>query len=64
MILYQSTTKNHCSLIGKENMIDSKLFDKLGPYEFLFLDKEKKSCKRILMKIYKLMIYELLCKMQ
>ena len=46
MILYQPTTKNHCSLIGKENMIDSKLFDKLGPYEFLFLDKEKKTCKK------------------
>ena len=27
-------------------MIDSKLFDKLGPYEFLFLDKEKKICKK------------------
>ena len=24
MILYQPTTNNHCSLIGKENMIDSK----------------------------------------
>ena len=46
MILYPPTTKNHCSLIGNENMIDPKLFDKLGPYEFLFLDKEKKKCKK------------------
>ena len=46
MILYPPTTKNHCLLIGKENMIDSKLFDKLAPYEFLFLNKEKKSCKK------------------
>ena len=46
MILYQPTTKNHCSLIGKENMIDSKLSDNMGPYEFLFLDKEKKTCKK------------------
>jgi len=45
MILYPPTTKNLCSLIGKENMIDSKLFDKLAPYEFLFLDKRKR-CKK------------------
>ena len=46
MILYPPTTKNHCSLISKENMIDSNPFDKLGPYEFIFLDKEKKKCKK------------------
>ena len=42
MILYTPTTKNHCNLIGKENMIDPELFKRLGPYEFIFLDKEKK----------------------
>ena len=43
MILYPPDNKNHLDLIAKENMIDPALFDKLGPYEFLFLDKEKKS---------------------
>ena len=42
MILYTPPTRNHCNLIGKENMIDPDLFKKLGPYEFIFLDKEKK----------------------
>ena len=42
MILYTPPTKNHCNLIGKENMIDPGLFATLGPYEFLFVDKEKK----------------------
>ena len=42
MILYTPPTKNHCNLIGKENMIDPRLFETLGPYEFIFLDKEKK----------------------
>ena len=42
MILYTPPTKNHCNLIAKENMIESRLFDKLCPYEFLFVDKEKK----------------------
>lgn len=46
MILYTPLTKNHCNLIGKENMIDPKLFTKLGPYEFLFVDKEKKMVKK------------------
>ena len=27
-------------------MINPNLFNKLGPYEFLFLDKENKSYKR------------------
>ena len=43
MILYTPTTKNHCNLIGKENMIDPELFKRLDPYEFIFLDKEKKN---------------------
>ena len=43
MILYPPDNKNHLDLIAKENMIDPALFDKLGPYEFLFLDKGKKS---------------------
>ena len=42
MILYTPPTKNHCNLIAKENMIDPRLFETLGPYEFIFLDKEKK----------------------
>ena len=46
MLLYSPTTKHHCMLIGKENSTDPKLFDKLASYECLFLDKEKKSCKK------------------
>ena len=46
MILYPPTTKNHLNLIAKENVIDPGLFDKLGPYEFLFLDKENESVKK------------------
>ena len=42
MILYTPPTKNHCNLIAKENMIDPGLFERLCPYEFLFVDKEKK----------------------
>ena len=42
MILFTPTTKNHCNLIAREQMVDPKLFEKLGPYEFLFVDKEKK----------------------
>ena len=42
MILYTPPTNNHCNLIAKEQMIDPGLFAKLGPYEFLFVDKEKK----------------------
>ena len=43
MVLYPPTTKNHKDLIAKENMIDTRAFDKLKPFEFLFLDKKKKS---------------------
>ena len=43
MILYPPTTKNHSNLIAKENLIDAGLFGKLKPFEFLFLDKQKKS---------------------
>ena len=43
MILYPPTTKNHKDLIAKENMIDTRAFDKLKPFQFLFLDKKKKS---------------------
>ena len=46
MLLYPPPTKNHSNLIGKENRIDPNLFDKLKPFEFLFIDKEKKSCKK------------------
>ena len=43
MILYPPTTQNHKNLIAKENMMDTKAFDALKPFEFLFLDKKKKS---------------------
>ena len=43
MLLYPPATKKHLYLIAKENLIDLTLFNKLGPYEFLFLDKRKKS---------------------
>ena len=43
MILYPPATKKHVELIAKENLIEPNLFNKLGPFEFLFLDKEKKS---------------------
>ena len=43
MILYPPTTKNHKDLIAKENMIDARAFDELKPFEFLFLDKKKRS---------------------
>ena len=43
MILYPPTTQNHKNLIAKENMIDTRAFDALKPFEFLFLDKKKKS---------------------
>ena len=46
MCLYQPLTKTHVNLIAKENLIDSSLFDKLGRYEFLFIDKEKKTCHK------------------
>ena len=42
MILYPPATKKHLDLTAKENLIDPSLFKSLGPYEFLFLDKEKK----------------------
>ena len=46
MILYPPTTKNHLNLIAKENLIEPSLFNKLGPYEFLFLNEEEKSVKK------------------
>ena len=46
MILYPPDNENHLGLIAKENRIDPTLFDKLGPYEFLFLDKEKKTISK------------------
>ena len=46
MLLYPPATKNHSNLIGKENRIDPNSFDKLMPFEFLFIDKENKTCKK------------------
>ena len=43
MILYPPTTQNHSNLIAKENSLDTRAFDVLQPFEFLFLDKKKKS---------------------
>ena len=42
MLLYPPATRKHLDLIAKGNVIDLSLFNQLGPYEFLFLDKEKK----------------------
>ena len=41
MILYPPTTKKHSNLIAKENMIDTRVFDELKPFELLFLDKKR-----------------------
>ena len=46
MALYTPTTRTHINMIAKENLIDPALFNKLKPYEFLFLNKGKKSCKK------------------
>ena len=46
MILYPPTTQNHKNLIAKENSLDKTAFDALKPFEFLFLDKKKKSVKK------------------
>ena len=43
MILYPPATKKHVEFIAKENLVQPNLFNKLGPFEFLFLDIEKKS---------------------
>lgn len=45
MILHPPTTKNYLNLIAKKNLVEPSLFNKLGPFEFLFLDKENKSVK-------------------
>ena len=42
MILYPPTTQNHKNLIAKENSLDTRYFDQLKPFYFLFLDKKKK----------------------
>ena len=46
MILYPPTTQNHKNLIAKENSLDGAAFDALKPFEFLFLDKKRKSVKK------------------
>ena len=46
IILYPPTTKKHLNFIAKENLIEPSLLNKLGPYEFSFLDKENKSVKK------------------
>ena len=46
LILYPPTTQNHKNLIAKENFLDKTAFDALKPFEFLFLDKKKKSVKK------------------
>ena len=43
MCLFPPQTKRHVDFIAKKNMIDPGLFEKLEPFEFLFLDKKKKS---------------------
>ena len=46
MILYPPVTKHRSNLIAKENMIDSKIIDKLQLFEILFLSEEKKPVKK------------------
>ena len=46
MILFEPNDEVHKSLIARENNIDKKLFDKLKKHEFLFVDKNKKTCKK------------------
>ena len=46
MVLFTPPSNNECNLIAREQRIDSKLFDRLGPYEFLFVDKEKKKAAK------------------
>ena len=46
MVLYPPTTKNHLNLIAKENLFNPELFNELEPYEFLFVNKENKTCKK------------------
>ena len=46
MILYPPVTKNHLNLISLENLIDPEMFKKLNKYDFLFVDKEKKTVKK------------------
>ena len=46
MILYPPATKKHLDLIAKENLIDPSLFNQLGPYEFLYLNKERKQATK------------------
>ena len=46
MILFQPHSKTHLNLISRENFIQPELFKKLGPYDFLFVDKEKKEVKK------------------
>ena len=55
MILYPPQTINHRNLISRENQIDPKNFDYLKPFEFLFIDKnKKKQLKKFLMKLFKM----------
>ena len=42
MILYPPVTKKHLDRTAKENLVEPSLFNQLGPYEFFFLEKEKK----------------------
>ena len=41
-MLYPPATEKNLDLIAKQNLVDLNLFNSLGPFEFLFLDKEKK----------------------
>ena len=40
MILYPPTIKDHLSVISKENLIEPSSLNKLGPYEFVFRQRE------------------------
>ena len=43
MILYPPTTTKHINLIGKETMVDPEMFSQLKPFDFLFLNRNKKT---------------------
>ena len=50
IILYPPNEANHRQLLSKEYRFNQNVFDKLDKYDFLFIDKEKKTVKKTLMK--------------
>ena len=46
IILYPPDESNHRQLLSKEYRFNQNLFDKLDKYDFLFIDKEKKTLRK------------------